>query len=103
MGQEAAQAAITPQGAFVSEIMLPHPSVLGPLVHLIEVAIGVSLLLGLLSRFGALLDVAMALNLWLGLGSPPRRVLGAATLLQRRAAGARGIAGHLVTSTERSA
>jgi hypothetical protein len=66
----------------------------------------VSLLLGLLSRAGALLGLLMALNLWLGLYSapgewpwtymflaiiqalfvidPPGRALGADTLLRRR-------------------
>ncbi len=117
MGQEAAHAAIAWQGALVSEIVLPHMSVFGPLVYLIEVAIGVSLLLGLLSRLGALLGVAMAINLWLGLYSapgewpwtymflviimagfvinPPGRVLGADTVLRRNVAGARGMALYL--------
>lgn len=117
MGQEAAHAAVALQGAFVSEIVLPHLRVFGPLVYLTEVAIGISLLLGLLSRLGALLGVAMALNLWLGLYSapgewpwtymflviimagfvidPPGRVLGADTVLRHRAAGARRIAACL--------
>jgi uncharacterized membrane protein YphA (DoxX/SURF4 family) len=117
MRQEAAHAAIGLQGVFVSEIVLPRLKVFGPLVYLIEIAIGVSLLLGLLSRLGALLGVAMALNLWLGLYSapgewpwtymfliiimagfiiePPGRVLGADTLLRPRAAGAGGIAAYL--------
>lgn len=78
-------------------------------------AIGVSLLLGLLSRLGALLGVLMGLNLWLGLYSapgewpwtymflliiqalfvidPPGRVLGADVWLGRAAgrAGWRGV------------
>jgi len=117
MGQEAAHAALALQGALVSEIVLPHLKVFGPLVYLIEVAIGVSLLLGLLTRLGALLGVAMGLNLWLGLYSapgewpwtymflviimagfviePPGRVLGADTVLRRDAAGASGIAAYL--------
>jgi uncharacterized membrane protein YphA (DoxX/SURF4 family) len=117
MGQEAAHAAMALQGAFVSEIVLPRLSVFGPLVYLIQVAIGVSLLLGLLSRLGTVLALAMALNLWLGLYSaprewpwtymflviimagflinPPGRVLGADTLLRGRAGGARGIAAYL--------
>ena len=36
-----------------------------------EVLIGVSLMLGLLTRLGAVLAVLMALNLWLGLYSAP--------------------------------
>jgi uncharacterized membrane protein YphA (DoxX/SURF4 family) len=117
MGQEATHAAIALQGVLVSEIVLPHLSVFGPLVYLIEIGIGISLLLGLLSRLGALLGVAMALNLWLGLYSapgewpwtymflviimagflidPPGRVLGADTLLRRRAVEARGMVTYL--------
>ena len=37
----------------------------------IEVAIGVSLMLGVWSRGGALLGALMAINLWLGLYSAP--------------------------------
>jgi uncharacterized membrane protein YphA (DoxX/SURF4 family) len=117
MTQEASHAAIALQGAFVSQIVLPRLNVFGPLVYLIEVAIGVSLLLGLLTRLGALLGVAMGLNLWLGLYSapgewpwtymflviimagfviePPGRVLGADTVIRRQATGARGIAAYL--------
>lgn len=51
--------------------MLPRIGVFGPLVYLIEVAIGVSLMLGLLSRLGALVGALMAINLWLGLYSAP--------------------------------
>ena len=85
-------------------IVLPNLSVFGPLVYLVELAIGVSLLLGLFSRAGALLGLLMGLNLWLGLYSaqgewpwtymflvmiqamfvidPPGRVLGADALLR---------------------
>ena len=90
----------------VGDLVLPNLNLFGPLVYLIEVAIGVSLLLGLFSRLGALLGVLMGLNLWLGLYSapgewpwtymfliiiqtlyaidPPGRVLGADALLRRR-------------------
>jgi hypothetical protein len=80
----------------------------------VELAIAVSLLLGLLSRAGALLGLLMGLNLWLGLYSapgewpwtymflvmiqawfvidPPGRMLGLDVLLHRRAAtGARSV------------
>jgi uncharacterized membrane protein YphA (DoxX/SURF4 family) len=109
MEREAAHAAITVQGAFVGKIVLPQMSVFGPLVYLIEVAIGVSRLLGLLSRLGALpgggdgpqsvaraLFVArrMALDLYVPgdhhssvFHHPPGRMPGADTVL-RRAAGA---------------
>lgn len=71
MQQEAAHAAIVLQGDLVRDVVLPNLSVFGPLVYLIEVAIGVSLLLGVFSRAGALLGLLMGLNLWLGLYSAP--------------------------------
>ena len=104
MQQEADHAAIILQGALVRDVVLPNLAVFGPLVYLVELAIGVSLLLGLLSRAGALLGLLMGLNLWLGLYSadnewpwtymflamiqawfvidPPGRVLGADALLR---------------------
>jgi uncharacterized membrane protein YphA (DoxX/SURF4 family) len=106
MQQEADHAAIALQGALVRDIVLPNIAVFGPLVYLVELAIAVSLLLGLLSRAGALLGLLMGLNLWLGLYSadnewpwtymflvmiqawfviePPGRVLGADVLLRHR-------------------
>jgi uncharacterized membrane protein YphA (DoxX/SURF4 family) len=108
MQQESEHAAIILQGNLVRDIILPNLNVFGPLVYLIEVSIGVSLLLGLLSRAGAFLGLLMGLNLWLGLYSapgewpwtymflvmiqawfiidPPGRVLGADTLLRVNAA-----------------
>ena len=105
MQQEADHAAIALQGTLVRDIVLPNLVVFGPLVYLVEVTIGVSLLLGLFSRAGALLGLLMGLNLWLGLYSadgewpwtymflvviqawfvidPPGRVLGADALLRR--------------------
>ncbi|HLY87837.1 MAG TPA: DoxX family protein [Acetobacteraceae bacterium] len=109
MGQEAEHAAIVLQGNLVRDVVLPNLSLFGPLVYLIEVAIGVSLLLGVFSRAGAALGLLMGLNLWLGLYSapgewpwtymflsviqalfvldPPGRVLGVDALLRRRTAG----------------
>ncbi len=108
MQQEADHAAIALQGALVRNIVLPNLAVFGPLVYLVELIIGVTLLLGLFSRAGALLGLLMGLNLWLGLYSadnewpwtymflvmiqawfvidPPGRVLGADVLLRRRGA-----------------
>jgi uncharacterized membrane protein YphA (DoxX/SURF4 family) len=105
IGQEAEHAAIVLQGDLVSSIVLPNLWLFGPLIYLIELAIGVSLLLGLFSRAGALLGLLMGLNLWLGLYSapnewpwtymflvmiqawfaidPPGRALGADVLLRR--------------------
>jgi uncharacterized membrane protein YphA (DoxX/SURF4 family) len=71
MKQEVDHAAIPLQGQLVGEIVIPHIAIFGPLVYAVEVAIGVSLILGLLTRWGALLGVLMGLNLWLGLYSAP--------------------------------
>src|SRR5690349_21224015 len=98
------------QGDLVRDVVLPNLSLFGPLVYLIEAAIGVSLLLGVFSRAGAALGALMGLNLWLGLYSapgewpwtymflimiqalfvidPPGRVLGVDALARRRAGGA---------------
>ena len=108
MGQEAEHASIALQGTLVRDVVLPNLGLFGPLVYLVELAIAVSLLLGLLSRAGALLGLLMGLNLWLGLYSapgewpwtymflvmiqawfvidPPGRMLGVDALLHRRAA-----------------
>ena len=71
MQQEADHAAIAVQATLVANIVLPNISVFGPLVYAIELVIGVSLLLGLAARAGAILGLLMALNLWLGLYSAP--------------------------------
>jgi len=114
MQQEADHAAIALQGTLVRDIVLPNLTVFGPLVCLVELIIGVTLLLGLFSRAGALLGLLMGLNLWLGLYSadnewpwtymflvmiqawfvidPPGRVLGADVLLRRRGAAPSSIA-----------
>lgn len=106
MQQMVEHASIQLQSTLVAQIVLPNIAVFGPLVYLIEVAIGLSLMLGLLSRVGALLGALMALNLWLGLYSapnewpwtyffliviqvrfvidPPGRVLGADALVRER-------------------
>ena len=71
MQQEADHAAIMLQGNLVRDVVLPNLNLFGPLVYLVEVCIGVSLLLGLLARAGAVLGLLMAVNLWLGLYSAP--------------------------------
>jgi len=71
MQQMVEHASIPLQSAIVADIVLPNIAVFGPLVYAVEVAIGVSLMLGLWSRLGALAGLAMALNLWLGLYSAP--------------------------------
>ena len=71
MEQQVAHASLALQSVFVRDIVLPHLAIFGPLVYLVELTIGVSLLLGLYSRGGALLGALMGLNLWLGLYSAP--------------------------------
>jgi uncharacterized membrane protein YphA (DoxX/SURF4 family) len=71
MGQEVEHASTVLLSAFVGDLVLPNLNVFGPLVYLTEAVIGISLLLGLFSRAGALLGVLMGINLWLGLYSAP--------------------------------
>jgi len=59
------------QSALVRDFVLPNIAVFGPLVYVIEVFIGVSLILGVTTRLGALLGALMAINLWLGLSDAP--------------------------------
>jgi uncharacterized membrane protein YphA (DoxX/SURF4 family) len=106
MKQMVEHAAIPLQGQLVRVVVLPNIALFGPLVYGVEVLIGVSLMLGLLTRAGACLGALMAVNLWLGLYSapgewpwtygfliiiqllfmldPPGRSLGADVLLRRR-------------------
>jgi uncharacterized membrane protein YphA (DoxX/SURF4 family) len=71
MKQMVDHAAIPLQSVLVRDVVLPNITVFGPLVYAVEVAIGISLMLGALSRLGATLGALMALNLWLGLYSAP--------------------------------
>ena len=64
-------ASIELQSDLVRDLVLPNIAVFGPLVYAIEVGIAVSLILGLLTRVGALLGALMAINLWLGLYNAP--------------------------------
>ena len=58
-------------GTLVRDYVIPNIDVFGPIVYLVEVGIGVSMMLGLFTRLGALAGFAMAVNLWLGLYSAP--------------------------------
>jgi uncharacterized membrane protein YphA (DoxX/SURF4 family) len=71
MQQMTEHAAIPLQGQLVRDVVLPNIQIFGPLVYATEVFIGVSLMLGIITRLGALLGLLMALNLWLGLYSAP--------------------------------
>ena len=59
------------QSDLVHDLVLPNIAIFGPLVYAIEVAIAVSLILGLATRLGAALGALMAINLWLGLYDAP--------------------------------
>ena len=59
------------QASFVKNVVLEHFYLIAPLVYLTEVAIGVSLILGLLTRLGGLAGFLMAANLWAGLYVAP--------------------------------
>ena len=59
------------QSVLVRDLVLPNIAVFGPLVYAIEVAIAVSLILGVFTRLGAALGALMAINLWLGLYNAP--------------------------------
>ena len=71
MRQEVAHAAIGLQSDLIAHVVLPRIALFGPAVYAIEVGIGASLMLGLFTRGFALLGLAMAVNLWLGLYSAP--------------------------------
>jgi uncharacterized membrane protein YphA (DoxX/SURF4 family) len=59
------------QSDLVHDLVLPNIAIFGPLVYAIEVAIAVSLMLGLATRLGGALGALMAINLWLGLYDAP--------------------------------
>ena len=59
------------QANLVRDVVLAHFYLFAPIVYLTEVAIGVSLMLGLLTRLGGLAGFLMALNLWSGLYVAP--------------------------------
>ena len=54
-----------------SKIVLPHFYTFAPIVYAAEVAVSVSLLLGLFTRFFAAFGALQILNLWLGLYNAP--------------------------------
>jgi uncharacterized membrane protein YphA (DoxX/SURF4 family) len=64
-------AAIPLQAWLFRTIVLPGIGVFGWVVYLTEALIAVSMILGFLTRPFALLGLAMAVNLWLGLYSAP--------------------------------
>jgi uncharacterized membrane protein YphA (DoxX/SURF4 family) len=65
--QMAKHAAFSFHRAFVRDVILPHFTPIGVCVFFIEIAIGVSLMLGLLTRLSAFCGALFIGNLWLGL------------------------------------
>ncbi len=55
----------------VREVMVPNLWLLGPLVYLAELAFAVSLILGLFTRWVAILAALYTVNLWIGLYRHP--------------------------------
>jgi uncharacterized membrane protein YphA (DoxX/SURF4 family) len=64
-------AAFGAQSRIVKDVVLAHFGFFAPQVYFAEVAIALSLMLGLFTRIGAALGALMALNLWLGLYRAP--------------------------------
>jgi uncharacterized membrane protein YphA (DoxX/SURF4 family) len=65
--QMAQHAAFSFHQDFVRDVILPHFTPIGVCVFFIEIAIGVSLMLGLLTRLSAFGGALFIANLWLGL------------------------------------
>ena len=64
-------AAFGAQANLVKDVILPHFSFFAAQVYALEVAIALSLMLGLFTRLGGALGFLQALNLWLGLYRAP--------------------------------
>lgn len=71
VGEMAKYAAFGWQSAFVKDVVQPHFHLFAPQIYMTEVAIALSLLLGLWVRAGGALGALMAINLWLGLYRAP--------------------------------
>jgi len=69
--QMAQYSLLAPHKVFVTSVVLPHFLLFAWLTLLTELFIGLSHLLGLLSRLGAVAALAMAANLFLGLARHP--------------------------------
>jgi len=64
-------AAFGAQASFVKDVILQHFQFFAPQVYALEVAIALSLMLGLFTRLGGTLAFLQAVNLWLGLYRAP--------------------------------
>jgi len=59
------------QADFVNHVVIPHFYFFAPIVYVLEVLTGVSLILGIFVRLWGLIGVLQVLNLWLGLYHAP--------------------------------
>ncbi|WP_428493262.1 hypothetical protein [Rhodopila sp.] len=64
-------AAIPLQRTLYANLFIPNINLFGPLIYLTEAVIALSLIVGVFTRWFALLGLLMAGNLWLGLYSAP--------------------------------
>ena len=71
MGLLGKHAAIPLQADFVNHVVLPHFYWFAPLVYLLELLTGVSLMFGAFVRAFAIVGALQILNIWLGLYSAP--------------------------------
>jgi len=71
MGEMVEHSIVPPHASFVENVALPNYEVFGYLVVGMELLTGVLLVLGLLTRFAALLGALQAANLFIGLSSSP--------------------------------
>lgn len=71
MEQMTKHASFSAQAKFVKEVVLPHFYFFAPQVYFAEVAIALSLMLGVFTRLGGALGFIMGVNLWLGLYRSP--------------------------------
>lgn len=71
MGQMVKFAPFKAHSWFVEHVVLAHFYLFAPIVYATEVAIGISLMVGFLTRLGGLAGFLMALNLWAGLYVAP--------------------------------
>jgi thiosulfate dehydrogenase [quinone] large subunit len=66
------KAFIPAYASFLESVVLPHERLFVILVTLGEIGVGLSLLLGLLTRFGSLVGMFLMLNYYLAIGSVAR-------------------------------
>ena len=71
VGEMASHAAFGLQRDFAREVVLKNFGLFAPQVYFGELAIAISLMLGLFTRLGAAMGALMAVNLWLGLYRAP--------------------------------